>query len=672
MRRHFQLPMAVIAGALLGLIALLATLQYRWLGQISGAERERMTATLNSRAKAFAEDVDREITRAYLLFQLDPMQQEEPSLVAGLAARYDRWQATARFPRMIKDVYVVASQQGDAALPMQHFNTTTRFLEPAAWPDALADVHAALDRAGAAMSNPASTSTSTATVVLRPSVQTVWSAIPALVVAAPMLMVSHIQSQLDARPGAAGLPLHMASGARYSIVVLDGDYLRNDMLPALAQQHFRGTGDGFDYQLAVVPASGTQAAVYHSVGEFTPAPDARVDARVDLFQVRPKDFEPLVTEVTRFTTFVAMPHDSRAGQRTQTFVRSMTTEPQSNMTIGSPLSIVLQGSAAAATTQQRVGALLSGATAGFSARVTTPAPGQWRLLVKHPSGSLERAVNTARLRNLAISTSVLGILGISVGFLVVSTRRAHDLARQQLEFVATVSHELRTPLAVIRSAADNLADGVVNDEARVRQYGQLVRGEGLRLTDLVEQILEFAGLQSGQRTLTPRPVEIATVLRDVAATAESTAPAGIQIELSATENLPAVAGDEAALRRAFQNLVGNAIKYGADRRWIGIRAAAVGSTVEVSVSDRGIGIAPADQARIFDPFYRAPEVVSAQIQGAGLGLSLVKRIVEAHGGRITVTSTPGAGSTFIVSLPVASGDTTAMPSGIADAAAQPS
>src|SRR6185436_5546643 len=97
-------------------------------------------------------------------------------------------------------------------------------------------------------------------------------------------------------------------------------------------------------------------------------------------------------------------------------------------------------------------------------------------------------------------------------FLVASTRRAHDLARQQLEFVATVSHELRTPLAVIRSAGDNLADGVVADEARVRQYGALVRSEGLRLTELVEQILEFAGLQSGQRATARRPVTIDGVL----------------------------------------------------------------------------------------------------------------------------------------------------------------
>src|SRR5262245_47019653 len=106
MRPRFRLPLVVIAAALFGLIVLLATLQYRLLGQLSNAERERMTAALNTRATAFAQDFDREITRAYLLFQLDPLPQgETPG--ARLAARYDRWQATARFPRMIKDVFLV-------------------------------------------------------------------------------------------------------------------------------------------------------------------------------------------------------------------------------------------------------------------------------------------------------------------------------------------------------------------------------------------------------------------------------------------------------------------------------------------------------------------------------------------------------------------------------------
>src|SRR6266545_50722 len=497
MRRHFRLPIPVIAGALLGLIALLATLQYQWLGQISGAERDRMKATLNTRATAFSQDVDRELTRAYLMFQLDAMQPDQGT-VAALMARYDRWQATARFPRMLMDVYVVTVQDGHGSSVLQRLNASTRFLEPADWPDALADVKKAVDRS--AVTAPLAPSQVPASFVVRAPISTVWASVPALVIPAPMLMLSHI----DMRQSARAMPMQMPSGFRYSIVVLDADYMKKEMLPALAQLHFQGTGDGFDYQLAVVPSTAGEPPLYHSVREFAPAPDANVDAHVDFFQVRVKDFEPLVAEVTRFTTFTAIPPGAQ-GRHTQAFVRQSITAPQGNVAITSaPLSIVMQSGRrgeSSSATQQRIGAMLSGAAASFGARAGQQPQGQWRLMVKHPSGSLEHAVNTARRRNLVISSSILGILGLSVGFLVLSTRRAHDLARQQLEFVATVSHELRTPLAVIRSAGDNLADGVVNDEARIRQYGELVRREGLRLTDLVEQILEFAGMQSAQRTM---------------------------------------------------------------------------------------------------------------------------------------------------------------------------
>ena len=658
--------MAVIAGALLGLILLLATLQYRWLGQISGAERDRMTATLNTRAAAFGQDFDRELTRAYLLFQLDPMQQDQ-SAASGLVARYDRWQATARFPRMIKDVYLVPSPDAvnESGL-LQRFNPSTRFLEPAKWPASLSDIRAQLSQAP-----PGKNSTPGATMLMRAMVPTVWSAVPALVIPTPMLMLSNLGGRADDVMSS----VHMAPEMRFTVLLLDADYIKGEMLPALAQQHFRGTGDGFDYQLAVVPTA-ARGLVYHSVPEFAPTAESPADAKVELFQVRVKDFEPLVNEVSRFATFAAaLTHGS--GQGGRTFIRETITTPNANVAIRTtPMSVLVQSGVQggnSAGVQQRVDAMFSGAAAALAlaGRVSVPPP-HWRLLVKHPSGSLEQAVNAVRRRNLLVSTSILGVLGLSVGFLVVSTRRAQDLARQQLEFVATVSHELRTPLAVIRAAADNLADGVVNDEARIRQYGQLVRREGLRLTDLVEQILEFAGLQSGQRTMTSRPVAVGDLLRDVAAAAKSTAPpAGITIELAIADHLPAVAGDEAALRRVFQNLVGNAIKYGADAGWVGVRAWFTAGSLEISVSDRGIGIAPADQARIFDPFYRAPDVVAAQIQGAGLGLSLVKRIVEAHAGTVTLKSAPGEGSTFTVSLPALKGDVAEGHDEVGQAATQP-
>ena len=179
------------------------------------------------------------------------------------------------------------------------------------------------------------------------------------------------------------------------------------------------------------------------------------------------------------------------------------------------MSIVVQQELSSTMDRQMIER--SAIAAGASAIGVRPTAGAayWKLMVKHPSGSLEAAVNSARRRNLMVSSSVLALLGVSVGFLVLSTRRAQSLAQQQMEFVAAVSHELRTPLAVIRSAADNLADGVVYDDPQVRKYGDLVRGESRRLTEMVEQILELAGIHSGQRSFALRPVPLIPLLHDV-------------------------------------------------------------------------------------------------------------------------------------------------------------
>jgi signal transduction histidine kinase len=638
--------MAKGAAALLGLIVLLGTLQYRWLGQISDAERDRMTATLNDRVKAFAEDVDRELTRAYLLFHVD-LSRPDDELAAEFMARCDRWQATARFPRLIKDVYLVVPERAADPQPLLRYDPAAHAFQPCVWPSALDPVRAEIGRSEPAQKlSPPSTS-----IMFRTLTPITWPVIPALVVSSPVVLTKldvHEPPRWEPDPS----PLLKQTGARHTVLLLDANYISRDMLPALTEQHFRDAGDGVQYRVALVPTSGNSGPIFHAPSGDAPVADAKADARMDLFRVRVDDFSTVASEIDRFTM--------------------LTTSGPRSRTARTQFSIVFQDTA------KGPGGLDSLVAGGTGANITSDATttrmvsdrqaAGWRLLAQHPSGSLERAVNAARRRNLAISFGVLGVLGVSVGFLFVSTRRAQALARQQLEFVATVSHELRTPLAVIRSAADNLADGVIDDDERVRQYGELVRREGVRLTDLVEQILEFAGLQSGQRSLARRPVEIGGVLRDVAAAAQDAARERLTIDLEIADRLPAVLGDEAALRRVFQNLVGNAIKYGAGTGWIGVRANGGADGVDVTISDRGIGIAPADQERIFDPFYRASDVVSAQIQGAGLGLSLVKRIIEAHGGRIAVESEPGRGSAFTVTLPITHGD--AAEGAVGEAAAQ--
>jgi signal transduction histidine kinase len=641
MRGRFRPPMLAVAGALLGLIALLATLQYRWLGRISDAERERMTHTLSARATAFARDFDRELTLAYTVFQFEPLFGTDRDLRTRLSAQYDRWQAVARHARLIGDIFL-ASRGDDGSASLQRFDASTGRLTSSEWPAAFADIRADL----AAMARETSAD---GTFVVRTLGQAIREEVPAVVVPTPTLGFG-----LAFARDAARLPPFLS----YTLLVLDRDYITREMLPALARHHFQGVGDGFDYQLAVVSTTGN-GIVYQSAPEFQPAADSRVDATVELFKILPQEFAQVTADVRRLSSPVhAAASESPAGAGKTAVVRptpSIEHEPgRTPETIRR--MIVRDPSPLAAGPDQRTAHRERAVVAAVTGLPARASEAKWRLLVKHPSGSLEAAVGAARRRNLLISSSILAILAASLVMIVVSTRTSQKLARQQMEFVAAVSHELRTPLAVIRSAGENLADGVVRDDAQVRNYGALVRSEGRRLSEMVEQILEFAGINSGQRTLKVEAVGLGPLIASVLATFRTLVDsANLRVDVAIPADLPPVAGDEDGLRRVFQNLIANAIKYGADGGWIGISARRMASEIVVSVRDRGIGIAPADQPRIFEPFFRAADVVAAQIQGAGLGLSLVERIVQVHGGRIAVESARGAGSDFTVHLRLAEG-----------------
>jgi two-component system sensor histidine kinase SenX3 len=665
MRVNVRPSLYVVAAALLGLIALLATLQYRWLGQVSAAERERMQASLTTRSTAFVQDFDREITRAYLMFQIDSLS-DGANLAAQVADRYDRWQATSRYPRLVKEIYIVPQEDAEAE-QVRRFNTTTRFIEPAPWPESLEPIRAQL------APQPAP-SGAQGNIVVRTMAPTVWESVPALLVPMPVMLVNTYQS--FAPLTGTSPDMRFRSHLSHTVLVLDRDYISNELFPALVQQHFRGANEGIDYDLAVV-STARKATLYSTDTGFTPESGGSSDASAEFFQIRTQENAAMAAEVRRFNSFVArVPSAGTSASRPEearkraTEMRSMVLREGGRATFtmrdAPPVAIMLQHS----INGSERSALEQGVAVATGQALRSVPAAHWRLVVKHPAGSLETAVANVRRRNLLVSSGILAVLGASVGFLLVSTRRAHDLARQQMEFVAAVSHELRTPLAVIRSAADNLAEGVVHGEGQVRRYGELVRGEGRRLSEMVEQILELAGIQSGQRGFALRPVPVLPLVHEVVRASEPLLQdAGLHVEYQVDDGLPPVLGDEGALRRVVQNLVGNAIKYGASGGWIGIKARSVGREVQVTIADRGIGIAPAEKENIFKPFYRSPDVIAAQIQGAGLGLSLVHRIVEAHGGRITVESTVGEGSAFTVHLPAASEEPVTRPSSAANPAA---
>ncbi len=278
---------------------------------------------------------------------------------------------------------------------------------------------------------------------------------------------------------------------------------------------------------------------------------------------------------------------------------------------------------------------------------------RWIIGVSQEPGALEAVVATSRRRNLAVA-GLVNTLILGAGILLVRhTRRSRQLAERQMNFVADVSHELRTPLAVIRGAAHNLQRGVVQSPERVGEYSGLIIQHAEQLTDMVEQVLELAGAQRSN-AMQFQPVSMEEVLRaSVAACSAETQTAGCEVELKVPSALPEVSGDAAALRRVFQNLIVNAAKHGATGHWIGVAARFMApSTVEIQVSDRGAGVPQDEQAHIFDAFVRGSAAQLAQTRGSGLGLSLVREIVQAHKGTVLLRSEPEQGAVFTVQLPV--------------------
>lgn len=245
----------------------------------------------------------------------------------------------------------------------------------------------------------------------------------------------------------------------------------------------------------------------------------------------------------------------------------------------------------------------------------------------------------------------------SIITLMLSTQKARALARQQMEFVAGVSHELRTPLSVIQSAGFNLARGVAVQAEKVQQYGTVIQTESRRLSDMLEQILSYAGIQSGREHYQFHPTEIGSLLQKLLADYQEVfEEGGWTVERHIEEGLPPVLADVRTLQSAIRNLLENTLKYAAAGKWLRITAAGAQQSAEVAVTveDRGPGIDPVDLPHIFEPFYRGRKVLASSVPGAGLGLNLLQRYLKAHGGRLKLVNSLGGGVSFTLYLPVLS------------------
>ncbi|MGA2771566.1 MAG: HAMP domain-containing sensor histidine kinase [Bryobacteraceae bacterium] len=536
----------LFVGTLLVLCGVLGVLQYRWIGEVSLAARDRLRGSLQASLDRLSRDFNSEIATACRA--LLPANSSE----AEFAARYEQWKRTARHGQIFRAIAIAQPQT--KAVILRRLDLETGAFETTEWPAE-------------------------------------WSAIR--------------ERLRGGRPGpppeddgpAFDLPLFgmppRGDPSGDLILDLNLQYVRDVMLPELIQRHL-----GSDYQVEVVTRATQPSVIYQSDPDAPQRIAATADASAGLFEVQ-------------FDQIFRPEGPSGGGGR-------------------------------------------GGGRGGGGGRGRGPGSdaGRWQMFVRHRAGSLEAVVAQARWRNLAVTAGVLLLMVASVAALVRFTRRAQKLAELQMEFVAGVSHELRTPLAVIHTAAYNLRGAVAQNPSQVERYGVLIQRESGRLKELVEQVLQFAGAKAGWVIQEPEPLSVETVVE--AAISESQCV----VEKRIDRGLPPILGDPVALQHALQNLIGNAAKYGtAGGNWIGVFASQTRdreqAVVEIRVADRGPGIPEDEQKHIFEPFFRGRRAVEDQIHGAGLGLNLAKKIVEAHGGSIRVQSEPMKGTEFTVRIPAA-------------------
>lgn len=603
-------------GGVILVLTLFLGLQYNWLRQASEAERERMQRRAEADTKNFADDFNRELQAAFFNFQMDSSVWEKGDW-AEFNERYDFWRGKTQYPELIKDLVYFPRGPGD---PLR-YDSQARVFTSAEIPAELA--------------------------ALREKIEAERSGKQFYDEPAAMVMPIHAAEKHDGAihlrriapnvrptlrmPGRTMINFPEPAGSL--VVLLDREVITGRILPDLAAKHFP---EG-NFRIAV---RGNGQSPVFGPAEGMPEPDATaglLDLRPDsmiffrdagmLSKIQTQRREAaVVTERIESQTFTHT-ETSPSGVKTGTFTVEL--KPGTPGGLG---------------TRSR--------TSAFAASEQGENP--WTLGVQHNAGSIAAFTRNEFNKSFLLGLGVYLLLVGAIIAIVISALRSKRFAQKQIDFVSSVSHEFRTPLAVIYSASENLADGVANDREQVTRYGTLIKGEGRKLSAMVEQILQFAGARSGKKKYSFAATEVGSV---VAAAVSECRPVldekDFELEVEIDENLPQISADAPALVTALQNLINNSVKYSNGSRWIRVSASNGNGTVKLAVADRGIGIDESDLRHVYEPFYRARNVVDAQIHGNGLGLALVKQIAEAHGGSVRAKSEAGKGSEFTIELPQA-------------------
>lgn len=605
---------------LAAVLIVLAVMQYRWSAQVSAATKAQMQSSLQNSLMGLRQDFSRELG-ALCVEVRSAFDHDEGDKAAQIAERIAHWQQTSSHPALPAHVYLWRNS-GENLLRIDPGGGRA---ESVPWPEEFELMHHHLQMAFQPDNRPAgrahrmhahdpmngdAVNHHDAAHARQPGMHGGRHIPAAFVPWAVDQSIPALVAPIPRREGQADM-----AGGGFLIIQLNRAVLEKEVFPDLAQKYFHGEV-GFDYRVAIAETGRSSRRIAWSSGPgFDDSGNPPVDATIALF---------------------GPPYRRGAG-----------VDPALPGPSG---GLPPQGQADARRGPDR--------GIRFEPMHFIADRGDYEVLVRHQRGSLEAAVADVRRRNLMVSFGVLVLLAVTMGLILIATQRARRLARMQMDFVAGVSHELRTPLAVISSAAENIADGVVEDRQRVAQYGRSILRQSRHLTHLVEQVLLYASTQRTRR-FDIQPVWISSAIEAaLEGTSSMVQNAGFEAERQIEPGLPPAQGDFHAIVESLQNLITNAVKYGGDRRWLGIRAETAkdaGGPREIllTVQDRGMGISGGELKLIFEPFYRGAAAVDAQIHGTGLGLPLSRTLIEAIGGRLTATSEPGRGSAFTIHLPVA-------------------
>ncbi len=627
--RMIVLILACAAG-----LAVLGAMQFSWMGQAREFQRVVALDALDASMNAFESDLQRDAAQLLTLFKEDLVLDRADRLESYLGRYEFWWDATLYGPSLKRVLFFDRAEGVGAEDELSELAVGSGSIRRIEWPEDLAALGSELSRTGFRPRRPIS-----------PRWLATWMVYPEYAaVVRPMMM-----------PLTAAAPKHTQPRLQgYLILQLDLVYVTEQMLPALVGQHIAGPNGQRLYDVALIlngecvqlyrPKADVEASLWPADSVESGYFLAGTKAASEVAWLQQADWKKKLL----LKGGAVPPLANRRGA-----TQRLTLWPFSTRTNIAGSRQVL---AAPPDGSEELG---SSALVPARPRVFLSASREYalELAANHIGGSLSQVLTQQYRWNVRMGMGILVLLAAAIVLVAKGARRAARLAEMRMEFVTSVSHELRTPVSVMRAIGDNIASGLLGSDKRAIQYGEVIRDQGRRLSEMIESTLQQAKIESGAVPLSVQAIDVSKITDDVLADARPHIErAGITVERAEAQGLPPVRADETALRQSLANLLTNAIKYGAAGRWVKLETVeehrGKQREVQIRVHDRGPGMQPSEAGQVFDPYFRTVGAIKSAVPGSGLGLKLARDLIRGMGGSLTLESEPGQGSVFTIHLPI--------------------